>query len=217
MRDYNTSRPKLVLPEYGRNIQKMVDHAVQLSTREERNRAAQAIIVVMGSINPHLRDVMDFKHKLWDHLAIMSDFSLDIDFPYELPARESFQIKPNPVPYPRNQIQFRHYGKIVEEMIGQAVKMEEGDLKEHLKFLIANYIKRSYLTWNRDVVEDEQVLQDLQLLSGGRLTLDRSVKLLENVMEIRENRTAGKNRPNLNKNKKKKNFRSPGSRNYNNS
>ncbi|MDD4031906.1 MAG: DUF4290 domain-containing protein [Bacteroidales bacterium] len=214
MTDYNTSRSRLILPEYGRNIQKMVDYAVGLESREERNRAAQAIIAVMGCINPHLRDVSDFKHKLWDHLAIMSDFKLDIDFPYDLPERETFQTKPHPVSYPGNQIKCRHYGKIIEEMIKEAVKMEEGELKSHLKLLIANYIKRSYLTWNRDSVDDESILADMLALSGGKLSLDPSVHLYENIPEAKEMRPMGKARSNQNKNKKRKNFRGPGSRNY---
>ena len=214
MIDYNTSRSRLILPEYGRNIQKMVDHAVGLESREERNRAAQAIIVVMGCINPHLRDVSDFKHKLWDHLAIMSDFKLDIDFPYDLPERGTFQTKPHSVSYPGNQIKWRHYGKIIEEMIKEAVKMEEGELKSHLKLLIANYIKRSYLTWNRDSIDDESILADMLALSGGKLRLDPSVRLYENIPEVKEMRTIGKARSNQNKNKKRKNFRGPGPRNY---
>ena len=142
--EYNTQQRVLPLPEYGRSIQNMVDHCLTLEDRAERQRCANTIINIMGNMFPHLRDVPDFKHKLWDHLAIMSDFKLDIDFPYDLPERETFQTKPHPVPYPGNQIKSRHYGKIIEEMIKEAVKMEEGELKSHLKLLIANYIKRSY-------------------------------------------------------------------------
>lgn len=175
--DYNTQRKKLVLPEYGRNIQKMINYAVSLEDKEERNKAARAIIAIMGNMNPHLRDVSDFKHKLWDHLAIISDFKLDIDSPYETPTPEILYEKPRPVDYNQSSIRYKHYGKIIERLIEQAVKFDEGKEKEVLIRLIANHMKKCYLTWNREAVTDEIIFKDLEALSGGKLVANQDLKL----------------------------------------
>lgn len=169
--DYNTSLPKMVIPEYGRNIQKMIDFAITVQDRDERNKVAQAIINVMGQLNPHLRDVTDFKHKLWDHIFIISDFKLDVDSPYPKPTRETFQTKPKRVKYPSNDIRYKHYGKTVERIIEKAKEYPDGDEKNVLVEQIANLMKRSYLNWNRDSVNDEVILNQLQELSKGELKL----------------------------------------------
>jgi hypothetical protein len=175
--DYNSCRPRLILPEYGRNMQKMVDHILSMEDRDERNRLAQAIITIMGNMNPHLRDINDFKHKLWDHLALMSEFKLDIDYPYDVPRAEEFVEKPRRVSYNTNQIRFRHYGKIIERLIEEAIKLPEGEDKETLIKLIANQMKKSYLAWNRDSVTDAIIGADLEELSGKRIKLKEGVKL----------------------------------------
>jgi hypothetical protein len=175
--DYNTGRKKLVLPEYGRNIQKMISFAASIEDTEERNRAARAIIAIMGNMNPHLRDVSDFKHKLWDHLAIISDFKIDIDSPYPVPTPDILTEKPRPVPYTTYPIRFKHYGKIIELLIKRASGFEEGIEKEMLIKLIANHMKKSYLTWNREAVTDEVIFNDLKELSGGKLIADKALKL----------------------------------------
>lgn len=177
--DYNTSRNHLILPEYGRHIQKMVEYIRTVPDREERNRLAQAIIIIMGNLNPHLRDINDFKHKLWDHLAIMADFKLDIDFPYEVPQAETFAEKPRRVSYNNTNIRYRHYGRITEDLIKEAVKLPDGDDKDTLMRLIANHMKRSYLAWNRDSVTDEIIFNDLLALSKGQLKVKEGVKLSE--------------------------------------
>lgn len=177
--DYNTQRGKMVLPEYGRNIQKMVEYVISLEDSEERNRAARAIISIMGNLNPHLRDVSDFKHKLWDHLAIMSDFKLDIDSPYEKPVKEILFEKPKSVPYQNNTIKAKHYGKIIEQLIEKATKYEDGEEKDALVKLIANHMKKCYLTWNREVVTDEAIFEDLKKLSEGRIEVKEDLKLSE--------------------------------------
>jgi hypothetical protein len=169
--DYNTSLPHMIIPEYGRNIQKMIDFAVSVENREERNKVAQAIINVMGQLNPHLRDVTDFKHKLWDHILIISDFKLDVDSPYPKPTRETFQTKPDRVFYPSNDIRYKHYGKTVERVIEKAREYPEGEERNALVEQIANLMKRSYLTWNRDSVNDEVILKQLGELSKGELKL----------------------------------------------
>ena len=182
--DYNTSRPKLILPEYGRNIQKMVDYAMTIEDREERNKSAQAIISVMGNMNPHLRDVADFTHKLWDHLAIMSDFQLDIDSPYEKPPKEKFEQKPRPVPYNHYTIRYKHYGKAIELFIEKAISLDDGPEKQAMINMIANHMKKAYLTWNRENVTDQQILEDLGTLSKGRLKVNEEDVNLVDSKEI---------------------------------
>ena len=175
--EYNTSLPKMVIPEYGRNIQKMIDHAISVDDREERNKIARSIINVMGQLNPHLRDVTDFKHKLWDHFFIISDFKLDVDSPYPKPTRETFISKPELLKYPSNDIRYKHYGKTIEHIIEKAKELEEGEMKTALIETIANHLKKSYLNWNRDSVNDEVILQHLNELSKGALKLNESVRL----------------------------------------
>lgn len=170
--DYNTQRKKLVLPEYGRNIQKMVNYALTIEDRDERNKAAKTIIDVMGNLYPHLRDVPDFRHKLWDHIAIMSDFKLDIDTPYPLPSIEEIREKPEKVPYSNKKIKFKHYGKTVENYLEKLDSLESEEDKKALLKLIANHMKKSFLIWNKNGVEDEQIINDLKRLSGLDEILD---------------------------------------------
>jgi hypothetical protein len=177
--DYNTQRKKMALPEYGRNVQKMVDHIKTIEDRDERNRAAKTIISIMGNLNPHLRDIVDFKHKLWDHLALIASFELDIDSPYPVPEPSKFVEKPKPVPYRQGEIRYLHYGRIIELMIDAASEMEEGDAKEYLTTLIVNQMKKSYITWNRSQVADEVIIENMKVLSKGRLKMTDGVKILE--------------------------------------
>ncbi|HKJ43079.1 MAG TPA: DUF4290 domain-containing protein [Sunxiuqinia sp.] len=167
--DYNSNRKKLPLPEYGRNIQNMVDHVMTIEDRDERNLAAKTIIDIMGNLYPYLRDINDFKHKLWDHLAIMSDFQLDIEYPYDPPRPETFQEPPKKIPYASNHIKLRHYGKTLELMVDRAAEYESGEEKEILITLLANHMKKCFLAWNKDAVDDEKIYQDLELLSHGRI------------------------------------------------
>jgi len=196
--DYNTRRARLVLPEYGRNIQKMVEHLLTIEDRDERNKAARTVIAVMGNLNPHLRDVADFKHKLWDHLAIISDFKLDIDSPYETPTPELLMEKPNKIPYNQKSIRFKHYGHSIVLMIEKAVEMEEGEEKHDLVQMIAYHMKKSYLTWNREAVDDREILEDLVTLSGGKLKLDPDLELPETreilAKNVRKKKGGGKKR-----------------------
>lgn len=167
--DYNSNRTKLPLPEYGRNIQNMVNHIMTIEDREERNVAARTIIDIMGNLYPYLRDINDFKHKLWDHLAIMSDFTLDIDYPYDPPRPETFQEPPKKIPYSSNHIKLRHYGRTLELMIEKAADYESGPEKEILIKMLANHMKKCYLTWNKDTVDDEKIYKDLEIISKGRI------------------------------------------------
>ena len=174
--DYNTQRKKLPLPEYGRNIQRMVDHLKTIEDREERNRAAQTVIDVMGNLYTYLRDVAEFKHKLWDHLAIMSDFDLDIDYPYEPPSPDILTEKPNRVPYNQQDLKYRHYGLVTKKMIDAAVEMQGEEQKIMIEQL-ANHMKKLYLLWNKDSVDDEKIFMDLEEMSGGKLKVSRDLEL----------------------------------------
>lgn len=175
--EYNTSLPKLIIPEYGRNVQKMVHSIIEIQDREKRNHQAKSIIEVMGNLNPHLRDVPDFKHKLWDHLFIMSDFNLDVDSPYDKPSKETFEAKPDRINYSDNDINYRHYGKILPLIIDRTIIMEDGEYKDFLVFTIANHMKKCYLTWNKSTVEDEVILKHLSQISAGKLMMKETFKL----------------------------------------
>ena len=172
--DYNTQREKLMLPEYGRNVQKMIDHAITIKDKDERSKAAETIIQVMGNMNPQLKDNRDFKHKLWDHLHFISDFNLDIDAPFEKPEREQLSIKPDALEYPNQDIKYMHYGKIVEIMIKKAIEMEAGDNKDLFIKFIANHMKLSYMTWNKDHVPDKVIFKAVENLSGKKLIIPMS-------------------------------------------
>lgn len=175
--DYNTQRSKLPLPEYGRNVQQMVDYALTVEDKEERNTVVKTIISVMGTLNPHLRDQPDFKHKLWDHLAVMSDFKLIVDSPYPDPSREKLNEKPRPVPYAPIRLKHKHYGRVIQAMVVAATKLEDGEEKDYLVYAIANQMKKSYLTWNKESVTDDLILRDLGEFSDGLLKLNPEYKL----------------------------------------
>lgn len=167
--EYNTDRTLLIIPEYGRHIHAMVDQMLETEDREERNKKAKAIIGVMGNLNPHLRDIPDFQHKLWDQLFIMADFKLDVDSPYEKPIRELLEERPKPLAYPQSFPKYRFYGNNIKGMIDVAKNWEEGEMKQGLVYNIANHMKKCFLNWNKDTVVDEVILDHLKELSGGAL------------------------------------------------
>lgn len=169
--EYNTAEKPLKLPEYGRNIQNMVDYCVQIQDPQERKRCADTIINIMGNMFPHLRDVSDFKHILWDNLAIMSDFNLDIDYPYEVIRKEDLHSRPSKLSYSNSSIRYRHYGKTLEHMIVKATELEDGEERDQLIRLLANQMKKSFLTWNKESVDDEKIFKDLHELSHGKISL----------------------------------------------
>ena len=177
--NYNTSQKKLVLPEYGRNVQKMINHLHEIKDKEERNKAAKTIISIMQSMAPYGRDLGEYKRKLWDHMALISDFELDLETPFELPTRESRALKPKQIPYNTNPIKKKHYGRGIELLIDYAVKLEESEEKERLIELIANHMKRSFLTWNKNVVNDDTIFEDLRKLSKGKLQVKEGLSLTE--------------------------------------
>ena len=169
--EYNTQQRRLPLPQYGRSVQNMVDYCLTITDRDERQHCADTIINIMGGMFPRLRDSEDFKHKLWDHLAIMSDFKLDIDYPYDIVKQEELHVKPDQIPYQQGKIRYRYYGHIVELMIRRAVTYPEGEEKMQLISLIANYMKRSYVNWNKENVDDQKILDDLREYSDGAINL----------------------------------------------
>ena len=172
--EYNTEREHLIIPEYGRHIQKMINYAKTRETKEERNKLAKAIIAVMGNLQPHLRDVPDFQHKLWDQLFIMSNFELDADSPYEKPSKELLEERPDPLKYPQNHPKYRFYGNNIKTMIDAACAWEDGEMKDALTYTIANHMKKCFLNWNKDTVEDSVIFDHLYELSDGKIDLKDS-------------------------------------------
>jgi hypothetical protein len=203
--DYNSTRSKLILSEYGRNVQNMVKYIVALPTKEERNRYAQVVIDLMGFLNPHLRDVADFKHKLWDHLHIISDFQIDVDAPYPKPAPDAIHLKPEPLKYPHQRIKYKHYGKTIELMMDKAKTIEEPERKQHMVQAIANFMKMAYVQWNKDSVADESILADLKAMSGGELMLEDNVNLARVEYRAAHNNQNSKGRNNNQNNKGRNN------------
>ena len=198
--EYNAERTHLIIPEYGRHLQKLIDQATAIADDEERNKAAKYIIQVMGSLNPHLRDVPDFQHKLWDQIFIMSDFNLKVDSPYPVPTREVVNLKPEQLPYPQKNPKYRYYGNNIKYMIDVADRWEEGEMKSALVKVIANHMKKSYLSWNKDTVKDDVIFEHLLELSEGKFNLTHSTEELLNSTDL------------LRTNKKMSNKNMPGSK-----
>lgn len=177
--DYSTKREKLILPEYGRNIQNMVAHVKLINDRDLRNQAAQEIINVMGNLNPHLRDINDFKHKLWDQLAQMADFELDIDSPFPTPVKETFTAKPNLIPYTEGPLKYRYLGRTMQKLIKAATQLEDNEKRDELIKIITNHMKKLYVIWNKDTVEDAYIFEKLEELSDGKLKVEDGMRLKE--------------------------------------
>ena len=212
--EYNTTRGRLILPEYGRNVQNMIAHAMQITDRTERNRAAQAIIEVMGQLNPHLRDVDDFRHKLWTHLFVMSDFELDVDSPYEIPKQEVLNENPQIMDYPKSTIRYGHYGHYTQSILETAKNVTDAKEKEYLKSTMANFMKKQFLAHNNDAVENNVIAQQLKELSKGELILENPDELV-NTNTILRSMGLGQNQAKRNKsnfkqkNQKKKFIKKP--------
>ena len=169
--EYNTERNQLNIPEYGRHIQKLVEHCKALPTKEERNKMANAIVGVMGNLNPHLRDIEDFQHKLWDQIFVIADFDLDVDSPYPKPDPEELNAHPERMPYPQKRPKYRFYGNNIQGMINVALGWEKGEKREALTFIIANHMKKSFLNWNKDSVDDSVIFKHLFEMSNGEINL----------------------------------------------
>jgi hypothetical protein len=209
--EYNTQRGKISISEYGRNVQKMVAMTLTIEDREKRNKAAQNIVNVMALLNPQVRELADYKHKLWDHLFIISDFQLDVDSPFPPPEKAAIKSKPKPLSYPTSDIKYKYYGKVMEDMIRKIAKIPEGQNKVQIIQNLANFMKMSYLSWNKDTVDDSTIFKHLEELSKGEIKVDDSLRL-NHTAEIlamnkeklqRENAARNKGRVNL-KNKRRK-------------
>ncbi|WP_103863911.1 DUF4290 domain-containing protein [Aquimarina sp. I32.4] len=203
--EYNTEREKLIIPEYGRHLQKMINHTVAIEDREERNKVTKSIIAVMGNLQPHLRDVPEFQHKLWDQLFIMSDFKLDVDTPFPVLTKEKLQERPEPLDYPQNFPKYRFYGNNIKRMIDVANSWEDGELKSALALTIANHMKKCYLNWNKDTVEDSVIFNHLFELSDGRINMKGSSEDLTDSTNLMRGKKKKHN--NNNNNSGKKNYR----------
>jgi hypothetical protein len=179
--DYNTQRPKLIMPEYGRNVQKMIEHVKNIKDRDKRNEQIRAVVAVMGILNPQLRDLSDFRHKLWDHVYIISDFQIDIDSPYPVPTRETFVTKPNPIPLEKRPLKAPHYGRNIQNMIEMVANKEEGEARDSMILVLANYMRQQYLIWNKDTVSDETIFKDIVELSDGKIKIPENMHLSTSV------------------------------------
>jgi len=210
--EYNSQRDQIILKEYGRHVKKIVDQCIQIKDRDKRNIMAKEIIELMGQLNPHLRNVEDFRHKLWDHLFMISEFKLDVDSPYPKTTKTQIIEKPEPLSYPQSKIKFRHYGKNVEALVEKAKKEENPEKQALFAQTIGNYMKLVYQNWNKDNTNDENIKNDLRLLSKGELTLNEEDSI--SALTIANNSNINKPRTN-NNNNNNKNQRS-GNNNNNN-
>ncbi len=183
MLNYNTMQRQLILPEYGRNIQRMVDHCLSIADRDERTACAHSIIRSMGNLFPELR-APENEHKLWDHLMIMSGFNLDIDFPCEVIKAADLETAPQTVAYTQSPMRYRHYGKLMQQMIDKAAAMEPGQERDQMVLLLANHMKKQMLAVNPDGVDDAKVFKDLLELSHGAIRLDTATTRLHEFKEM---------------------------------
>lgn len=209
---YNTQRTPLIIPEYGRHVQIMINQIMETKEREERNKMASAVIGIMGNMNPHLRDVPDFQHKLWDQLFIMSNFGLDVDCPFEKPLKEVLEQKPERLSYPQKTPKYRFYGNNIKSMITVAMGWEDGDLKNALILNIANHMKKCFLNWNKDTVQDEVILNHLLGLSDQKLRVKEEDLPLTDAEEFLKFKS--KNGNGSKSNHKQRNKRNNGRKRY---
>lgn len=184
--DYNTERERLVLPEYGREVQSMVDHAMTIEDRSMRQRCAENIIEIMERMFPQNKESADYKRRLWDQLAIMSDFKLDIDYPYDVSEARKIATKPDPLPYPMTQIPVRHYGKMVFDMLEKLKTMPAGRERDSLVQVTANQMKRNLHQWGHGAVDDEKVIDDIARYTDGVIQIDPATFKFEPVSAVRE-------------------------------
>lgn len=170
--EYNTERNHLTIREYGRNVQKMIEFLLTIEDKEKRQRNTEAVIELMGMLNPHLRNVEDFRHKLWDHLFLISDFQLDVSSPYPIPEKGTLHKRPDALPYPKKHPRHRHLGKNLEMVIEKAVQADDNDTKDGLTQYIGNYMKLAYSNWHKESIHDDMITTELSELTHGALTYE---------------------------------------------
>lgn len=203
--DYNSLRKPLIIPEYGRHLHNLINHICKIEDREERNNGAKYAISVMGSMNPHLRDVPDFQHKLWDQLFMMSEFKLDVDCPFPIATKETIFSKPEKLAYPQNHPKYRFYGNNITYMINKAIAWEDGEMKDALILVIANHMKKSYLSWNKETVKDEVIFEHLCELSNGKINLFKKEEELSTTANLIQVNKKQSNKANYSNNNNQKN------------
>ncbi|MBE6226641.1 MAG: DUF4290 domain-containing protein [Bacteroidales bacterium] len=208
--DYNTQREKLMMPEYGRHVQDMINYVKNIPDKEKRNEQIQAVVSVMGTLNPQLRDLNDFKHKLWDHVHIISDFEIDIDSPYPTPTRETLSTKPNIIPLQKTPVKASHYGRNIQNMIEVIAQRPDDEVKTYMIRTLASYMRQQYLIWNKDSVSEETIFNDINKLSDGRITVPEDVHIGVGISESQNfqrngGNNGGRNGGNNFKNKGKNN------------
>lgn len=212
--EYNTERNHLIIREYGRNVQKMIEYLLSIEDKEKRQRNTEAVIELMGMLNPHLRNVEDFRHKLWDHLFLISDFKLDVTSPYPIPEKGSLHRKPDPLPYPETHPRHRHLGKNLETVIEKALKEEDKDIRDGLTQYIGNYMKLAYTNWHKENIHDDMITAELAEITGGKLNYenDHSIPVIQESFRPNNNNKRkghsyknGKNNNGKNKHNKYKN------------
>ena len=192
--DYNTQREKLNMPEYGRHVQKMIEYVASLPSKEKRNEQIQSVVQAMGTLNPQLRDINDFKHKLWDHVHVISDFKIDIDSPYPTPTRESLSTPPSPIPLQKTPVKAAHYGRNIENMIEVIALREDDEVKTYMIKTLASYMKQQYLIWNKDSVSEETIFNDIYKLSDGRITVPEGVHIGMGMTPMKGHRPQNNNK-----------------------
>lgn len=170
--EYNTQRNYLTMKEYGRHIQRMVEYVLTIEDRQKRQQQAQVVIELMGTLNPHLKNVEDFRHLLWDHLFFVSDFKLDVDCPYPIPTKETYKLKPDPLPYPKRKPRYNHLGKNLEIVIDKALKEENPEKRAGFANSIAYYMKLAYSNWHKELVHDDGIRSELNTITNGQLEFD---------------------------------------------
>ena len=200
--EYNTTRSRMLMPEYGRNVQRMVEYLVTIDDRAKRLRNAEAIIELMGTLNPHLKTIEDYKHKLWDHLYQMTDFSLDVDSPYPMPTREQVFKKPETLPYPQKEMPNKHLGRNLQALLAKAVADTTEEKKQGFTQAIGYYMKLAYTNWHKEPIHDDMIKNELNLLSSGKLVFEPGGFRVQF-----DNRPTFKPRPNNNNNNNNRNFK----------
>src|ERR1700744_4495769 len=198
--EYNTTRSKLLMPEYGRNVQKMIEYLVTIEDREKRLKQAEVIIELMGTLNPHQKTIEDYKHKLWDHLFQMTDFNLDVDSPYPRPTAEEVYKKPEVLPYPQESIQHRHLGKNIQVLLKRAMEETNEETRHGLTQAIGYYMKLAYANWHKEPVHDDMIKNELAEISGGLLKYETGGYRVHYDNNTRSNNNNFKQRNNNNRN-----------------
>ena len=189
--DYNTQREKLILPEYGRYIQEMVREAKSIPDKEARTKQVKAIINAMSALNPQLREMNDFYHKLWDHVQIIADYDLDVDAPFPPPVKETFVTKPHSIDANREPVKVMHYGRNIQNMVMAIAAKPVGEERDAMTMALASYMRKQYLIWNKDTVSDQTIFNDIKTLSNGTLTVPEGAKLSEIQGEFRQPNAPG--------------------------